>query len=73
MIPQDLPGCSNNGACTALAVAGGKPWAAPHESEEGYARPVSVVPDERVGSLLLLNPASDFFNETIRKGHKDRN
>jgi predicted dienelactone hydrolase len=49
------------GACTGLAVAGGKPWAAPHESEDGKARPVPVVPDERVRSLLLLNPATFWF------------
>jgi len=49
------------GACTVLTVAGGKPWAAPHESEDGKARPVPVVPDERVRSLLLLNPATFWF------------
>ena len=49
------------GAYTALAVAGGKPWAAPHESEDGKARRVSVVPDARVSSLLLLNPATFWF------------
>ena len=49
------------GGCTALAVAGGKPWAAPHESEDGKPRPVPVVPDERVRSLLLLNPATFWF------------
>jgi pimeloyl-ACP methyl ester carboxylesterase len=49
------------GACTALAIAGGKPWAAPHETAEGKARPVPVVPDERVRSLLLLNPATFWF------------
>ena len=33
------------GACTALAVAGGKPWAAPHETPDRQARPVHVKPD----------------------------
>lgn len=49
------------GAYTALAVAGGKPWAAPHETEDGKARPVPVVPDQRIRSLLLLNPATFWF------------
>jgi predicted dienelactone hydrolase len=49
------------GACTGLTVAGGKPWAAPHESEDGKARPVRTAPDERVRSLLLLNPATFWF------------
>ena len=49
------------GAYTALAAAGGKPWAAAHESEDGKARRVPVVPDERVSALLLLNPATFWF------------
>lgn len=49
------------GAYTALAVAGGNPWAAPHESEDGKACRVPVVPDARVSSLLLLNPATFWF------------
>jgi predicted dienelactone hydrolase len=31
------------------------------EREDGKARPVPVVPDERVRSLLLLNPATFWF------------
>jgi pimeloyl-ACP methyl ester carboxylesterase len=34
---------------------------APHESKDGKARPVPVVPDECVRSLLLLNPATFWF------------
>jgi predicted dienelactone hydrolase len=49
------------GAYTALAVAGGRPWAAPHETEDGKARPVPVAADRRVRSLLLLNPATFWF------------
>jgi predicted dienelactone hydrolase len=49
------------GAYTGLAVAGGKPWAAPHETGDGKPSPVPVVPDERVRSLLLLNPATFWF------------
>jgi predicted dienelactone hydrolase len=49
------------GAYTALAVAGGKPWSAPHESKDGKSRPVPVIPDKRVRSLVLLNPATFWF------------
>jgi predicted dienelactone hydrolase len=55
------------GAYTALAVAGGKPWSAPHESEDGKSRPVPVVSDKRVRSLVLLNPATFWFvPETLK-------
>lgn len=49
------------GGYTALAVAGGKPWAAPHESLDGKPHPVQVTPDERVRSLVLLTPATFWF------------
>jgi len=56
------------GAYTALAVAGGKPWSAPHESKDGESRPVPVVPDKRVRSLVLLNPATFWFvPETLKE------
>jgi predicted dienelactone hydrolase len=56
------------GAYTALAVAGGKPWSAPHESKDGKSRPVPVVPDKRVRSLVLLNPATFWFvPETLKE------
>lgn len=56
------------GAYTALAVAGGKPWSAPHESKDGESRPVPIVPDKRVRSLVLLNPATFWFiPETLKE------
>jgi predicted dienelactone hydrolase len=49
------------GGYTALAVAGGQPWAAPHESTDGKARPVQVSRDVRVRALVLLAPAAFWF------------
>ena len=49
------------GAYTALAVAGGKPWAAPHETSDRQARPVNVKADGRVRALVLLMPATFWF------------
>ncbi len=49
------------GAYTALAVAGGKPWAAPHETPDQQARPVDVSADGRVRALVLLMPATFWF------------
>lgn len=49
------------GAYTALAVAGGRPSALPHEVPEGRARAVPVVRDLRVRALVLLAPASPWF------------
>ena len=49
------------GTCTALAVAGGQPWAGPREKLKGKPHPVRVVPDTRVRSLVLLNPATFWF------------
>jgi predicted dienelactone hydrolase len=49
------------GGYTALALAGGQPWAAPHESLDGTSHPVRVKRDERVRSLVLLMPATFWF------------
>ena len=49
------------GAYTALAVAGGKPWAAPHETPDRQPQPVNVKPDDRVRALVLLMPATFWF------------
>lgn len=49
------------GAYTALAVAGGRPSALPHEVPDGQARAVPVVRDVRVRALVLLAPASIWF------------
>jgi predicted dienelactone hydrolase len=49
------------GGYTALAAAGGKPWAGPHETRDGKAHPVPVTPDSRIRSLVLLTPATFWF------------
>lgn len=49
------------GGYTALVLAGGQPWAAPHESLDGTSHPVRVNRDERVRSLVLLMPATFWF------------
>jgi len=49
------------GSYTALAQAGGKPWAAPHETPDGQPHPVSVTPDPRLRALVLLTPAAFWF------------
>jgi predicted dienelactone hydrolase len=49
------------GAYTALAVAGGRPRASPHETPDQHPRPVNVQPDSRVGALVLLMPATFWF------------
>lgn len=49
------------GGYTALAVAGGRPSALPHEVPDGQARAVPVVRDPRVRALVLLAPASVWF------------
>jgi predicted dienelactone hydrolase len=49
------------GGCTALAAAGGRPTAFPHETPERSPRPVDVEPDERVRALVLLAPATAWF------------
>jgi predicted dienelactone hydrolase len=49
------------GGYTALALAGGRPWAAPHETPDHQPRPVPVTPDPRVKALVLLAPAAFWF------------
>ena len=49
------------GAYTALAIAGGKPWATAHETPDGKARPLTVVYDTRIIALVLLAPATIWF------------
>lgn len=45
------------GGYTALAVAGGRPIALPHQTASGAAEPVAVEPDPRVHAAVLLAPA----------------
>ncbi|MGY1641904.1 alpha/beta hydrolase family protein [Geodermatophilus sp. SYSU D00703] len=49
------------GGYTALAVAGGRPAAFPHETPDRRPAPVPVEPDDRVRALVLLNPATPWF------------
>lgn len=49
------------GAYTALAVAGGRPWAGPHETPDGNPCPLEVSHDSRVRALVLLSPATPWF------------
>lgn len=49
------------GGYTALAVAGGKPWAAAWETPDGTVSPVAVERDARVHALVLLAPATPWF------------
>jgi len=49
------------GGYTALAVAGGRPWAAAHETPDRQPHPVPVTPDARVKALVLLAPATPWF------------
>ncbi len=49
------------GGYTALAVAGGRPAAGPHETADGSIRPVAVTRDRRVRALVLLAPACAWF------------
>jgi predicted dienelactone hydrolase len=58
------------GGYTALALAGGRPWAAPHESLDGKPHPVRVTRDRRVCSLVLLMPATFWFiPESLKQVH----
>jgi predicted dienelactone hydrolase len=52
------------GAYTALAVAGGQPWA-------GLGQKIEVSPDPRVQALVLMAPVSGFFvpNDALRNVH----
>lgn len=49
------------GATTALTAAGGTPWAAAWETEDGQARQLDVERDPRVGAVVLLAPAVAWF------------
>lgn len=49
------------GAYTALAVAGGEPSCAPHESADGVSHPIEVEHDPRVAALVLFAPAVIWF------------
>ncbi len=49
------------GGYTALAVAGGRPIASPHETVGGQIQPVAVSRDRRVRALVLLAPACAWF------------
>jgi predicted dienelactone hydrolase len=49
------------GGYTALAVAGGRPYAFPHESPTEESCPIAVTPDSRVRAIVLLAPASVWF------------
>lgn len=57
------------GGYTALAVAGGKPWAAPHETPDKKPRSVKIKADSRIRSIVLLTPATPWFN--VPDGLKD--
>jgi predicted dienelactone hydrolase len=49
------------GGYTALAVAGGRPNAFPHETTDRRSHPVPVTADPRVTALVLLAPATPWF------------
>lgn len=49
------------GGYTALAVAGGQPRAAAHETPDRQVHPVPVKQDDRVKALVLLAPATPWF------------
>jgi predicted dienelactone hydrolase len=49
------------GGYTALSVAGGQPWTSLRESENGAPYPLKVSPDPRVRALVLLAPATPWF------------
>jgi predicted dienelactone hydrolase len=49
------------GAYTALAVAGGRPTALPHEVPDGAPRTIPIERDPRVRALVLLAPACPWF------------
>nr|WP_255719257.1 alpha/beta hydrolase [Pelomonas sp. P8] len=56
------------GGYTVLAAAGGRAWCGPHESPDGRPQRVEVVPDARLGALVLLAPATFWFaaDEALR-------
>jgi predicted dienelactone hydrolase len=49
------------GGYTALAVAGGQPWAFGPQTTDGVPYPFPVVHDPRVSGLILLAPATAWF------------
>jgi predicted dienelactone hydrolase len=49
------------GTYTILAVAGGLPAAPPHQSPDGKLRPVDVTHDHRINALVLLAPATWWY------------
>jgi len=49
------------GGYTALAIAGGRPMALPHEAPDGRASPIAVVADPRVRAVVLLAPAAPWL------------
>ncbi|MCE5173329.1 alpha/beta hydrolase [Paenibacillus profundus] len=49
------------GGYTALAAAGGLPTSFPHETPDGQPQLIEVAPDPRIQSLVLLAPASVWF------------
>jgi dienelactone hydrolase len=51
------------GGFTALAVAGGKPWADAHETGDGTPRRLPVAGDARVRRLILMAPACGWYAE----------
>jgi predicted dienelactone hydrolase len=51
------------GGYTALATAGGRPTAFPHETSERQSRRIDVIPDGRVKALVLLAPATVWYME----------
>lgn len=51
------------GGYTALALAGGVPTSFPDESSDGRPRQISITPDYRIKSLVLLAPAVPWFRE----------
>jgi predicted dienelactone hydrolase len=64
--PRLLPGAvaligHSLGGYTALALAGGRPTAAPPQSPDGQPRAIPVAPDPRVRALVLLAPATVWY------------
>ena len=49
------------GGYTALALAGGRPTAFARETAARVPAPVDVAPDERVGAIVLMAPATPWF------------
>ncbi|NOX81944.1 MAG: alpha/beta hydrolase [Alphaproteobacteria bacterium] len=49
------------GAYTALAIAGGRPKAGPHETPDGVTQNVAVHHDKRIQAVALLAPATPWF------------